>query len=356
VVARDYEEIFSTGVFTNSGARERAFAGALARWIANDVAVSVTSSATAGIQLACRALFARDRPYVLVASFTFAAGPLALRWCGYEPVFLDIDRATWQPDPGVAERFLNDEADHVAGILLTNTFGTANDAIERWEVVARRYELPLVIDSAAGFASEYSWGERLGARGDCEIFSFHATKIVAVGEGGAVSARDHDLIDRIDRLKNFGFDMARDSVDVGTNAKLPELASAIGLRQLEALPERLGRRREVLEWYVDCFRPVGVELQPGVKSSAPPFVSAVLPTAGCRDRVGRALDDAGIGWRTYYNPPVHRQRSFADSRSASVLPVTEEIASRIISLPLQDDLYAEVVARIASVVTEAIHK
>ena len=354
LVARDYEEIFTSGVFTNGGARERAFADALALRIAGDVGVSTTSSATTGIQLACRALFALDRPYALIASFTFAAGPLALRWCGFEPVFLDIERDTWQPDLDAAEQFLVHESDGVAGILLTNTFGTANDSIERWEDLARRFGLPLVIDSAAGFASEYSWGEVLGARGDCEIFSLHATKIIGVGEGGAISARDRAVIEHIDRLKNFGFDAAHNSLEVGTNAKLTEIASAIGLRQLEALPGRLMRRREVLRRYADSLRPLGVELQPGMERAAPPFVSAVLPTPGCRDLVGRALEHAGVGWRTYYNPPAHRQQSFAGARSVGDLSATDDIASRVLSLPLHDDLSSESVARIAGVVASEI--
>ena len=59
--------------------------------------------------------------------------------------------------------------------------------IDHWERLSDRYEVPLVIDSAAGFGSRYPWGEELGARGACEVFSFHATKSLAIGEGGAVT-------------------------------------------------------------------------------------------------------------------------------------------------------------------------
>ena len=354
LVARDYTEICAAGVITNGGPFERRFAAELARWIGNDVGVAVTSNATMGLQLACKALFRADRRYVLVASFMFAAAPLAIRWCGFEPVLVDIEPDSWQPDADMAQRFIEREGDGVAGLLLTNTFGTANASIERWEALARRSGLALVIDSAPGFASRYSWDEPLGARGDCEIFSFHATKTMSIGEGGAVGARDHRVIERINQLKNFGFDDEGRSQSLGLNAKLPELGSAIGLRQLEVLDKRLAQRQDVLGCYARSLAPLGCRLQAGAMESAPPFVSVALPSHGQRDSVGRALSAAGIGWRTYYNPPIHRQPAFAGVRCAGALTRTEDLSGQIISLPLDDELTEEDVTGIADVIGQVV--
>ena len=212
-LAADYSAIVQRRIFSNGGPAEQMLANSLADWVGNEVGVSIVSSATAGIQLAIGATFNTERVYVLVASFTFAAGPLAVRSCGYAPAFLDVDPVSWHPHLGDAERFLKANADVTAGILLTNSFGVANDEIEAWELLADKYGLALVIDSAAGFGSEYSSAERLGARGTSEVFSFHATKTMAVGEGGAITAHDPELIKRFDRIKNFGFDAARNAVD-----------------------------------------------------------------------------------------------------------------------------------------------
>ncbi|MCI4351753.1 MAG: DegT/DnrJ/EryC1/StrS family aminotransferase, partial [Thermoplasmata archaeon] len=353
-VAHDYAAICGRGVFTNSGPVERRFGAALATWIGRDVGVSVTASATTSIQLACRALFRPDRRYALVASFTAPAGPLALRWAGYEPVLLDIEPESWQPDSEQAQRFLSRHVGEVAGILLTTTFGTGNAAIAGWEALAQRHGLALVIDSAPGFGSTYATGEALGARGDCEIFSFHATKTLAVGEGGAIAARDRGLVERFDRLKNFGYDDDRRSLGVGLNAKLPELASAIGLRQLDALPGRLDARRERLRWYAEALEPAGCQFQAGMATSAPSFVPILLPSPCDRHRVGCALRDVGIGWRAYYNPPVHRQPSFGGTRAAEELATTEDVAARIISLPLDEELSREDVNGIAGIVSEMV--
>jgi len=354
LVARDYEKIFAAGIFTNGGPFEGRFALELSRWIGNDVAVAVTASATVGLQLACKALFRADRRLVLLASFTAAAVPLAVIWSGYEPVLIDIEPLSWQPDVQMAERFLEEEGDDVAGILLTNTFGTANAAIAAWEVLADRFGLRLVIDSAPGFASRYPWGESLGARGDCEVFSFHATKTVAIGEGGAVASRDHEMIRRVNRLRNFGFGDDRRSVDIGLNGKLTELGSAMGLRQLEMLEERLARRQEILHRYVVGLEPLGCAFQAGLMSSAPPFLPVALPAHCQREQVGLALQEAEVGWRAYYDPPIHCHPSMTGVRKVGPLTVTDDLSGRIISLPLDDRLSSEDVARVATVIGEAV--
>jgi len=350
VVARDYREICETGVFTNSGPFEGRFAAELGRWIGRDVQVAVTANATVGIQLACKTLFHRDRRLVPVASFTAAAVPLALLWSGFEPVLIDIEPKTWQPDLRMADRFLQRERDNVAGILLTSTFGTANAAIDAWETLATHYRVPLVIDSAAGFASEYSWGEPLGARGDCEIFSFHATKTMAIGEGGAVVSRDHGFIRQINQLKNFGFDDERRSWGLGLNGKLPELASAMGIRQLEVFKDRMTKRQEVLRWYIRELESLGCAFQSDVSLGLPAFVSVAMPSQRHREKLGMKLDEVGVGWRAYFNPPIHGHPAFAGLQRAGDLAVTDDLCGRIISLPLDDWLTQTDVGRIVSAV------
>ncbi len=322
----------------------------LARWIGNGVEVAVTANATLGIQLACKSLFHSGRRLVPVASFTAAAVPLALVWSGFEPVLIDIEPDTWQPDLRMAQHFLQSQHHNVAGILLTNTFGTANASVDAWEMLARHYRVPLVIDSAAGFASEYSWGEPLGARGDCEIFSFHATKTMAIGEGGAVASRDHKFIRQINQLKNFGFDASRKSTGFGQNGKLPELAAAIGIRQLEGFKDRLAKRQEVLHWYVTNLKSLGCAFQHGGMLGVPPFVSLALPSKRQREQLCMTLDKAEVGWRAYFNPPIHGHPVFAEVQRAGDLTVTDDLCGRIISLPLDDLLTPADVGRVASAV------
>lgn len=348
-VAEDYAEILRTRRFSNCGAFERRFASVLSEWVGGDIGISLVSNGTTGIQLAVSATFIPGRSFALVASFTFAAGPLTLKARGFKPVFVDIDADTWQPNIEHAAEFLESSGAVTAGILLTNTFGVANEEVASWEVLAQRHGIPLVIDSAAGFGSSYASGERLGARGVCEVFSLHATKTLGVGEGGLITTRDRRLLERLDRMKNFGFDETRSAVELGTNGKLSELMCAIGIRQLAALPTRLAERRRILDLYIDSLGTGGFEFQVGARRSALPFVSALVPVAAARRAVLDALEDDGVEARDYYNPPVHMQPVFRGSTLVRAPLVTSDVASKIISLPMNDDLTSDDVARIAQI-------
>ena len=190
----------------------------------------------------------------------------------------------------------------------------------------------------------------MGARGDCEIFSFHATKTMGIGEGGAVVSRDHAFIRRINQLKNFGFDDDRRSWGLGQNGKLPELASAMGIRQLEMFKDRLTMRQDVLRWYITELEPLGCAFQSDGALGVPAFVSVALASQRHREDLGRRLDEVGVGWRAYFNPPIHGHPAFAELRRAGDLVVTDDLCGRIISLPLDDWLTRAEVGRIASAV------
>lgn len=351
-----YAGIVETGIYTNDGPLERKFTAGLGAWLGLDAAhVAVVSSGTMAVRLAMAATLRHDRQFVLVPSFTHPAGPLMIKDLGYEPTFVDIG-PSWQPSLSSARGFLIDHTNEAAGILLTNSFGAANPEIDEWEALADEHQIPLVIDSAAGFGSEHSSGERLGLRGECEAFSFHATKLLAIGEGGCVTSRSTAVIEEIQRLKNFGYDDSKRSVALGTNAKLGELEAGIGLLQLAVLPERLARRQAIQLTYEELLSPSGLTFQPLADRSAVPFVSALFPTSRARDRALARLTDAGVACRAYYNQLVHHQPFFVGTRVATTLDITEQLASRILSLPMADSLTRtdiEFIADIADRVTGA---
>lgn len=184
-LAEDFEAIVLANWYTNFGPKEREFARALGDYLGRDLLVATLANGTVALIAALEVSLGpgmRDR-YLLMPSFTFVAVAQAAQWTGYRPWFIDIDPETWQPSIASARAVLEASRQQVAGILLPNVFGVGNPDIEAWEKLAAEWELPLVIDSAAGFGSAYSDGTRVGGRGTCEIFSFHATKPFAVGEG-----------------------------------------------------------------------------------------------------------------------------------------------------------------------------
>lgn len=353
-LAEDFEAIVQANWYTNFGPKEREFAGALGAYLGPDLHVATLANGTLALIAALQVTLGpgtRDR-YLLMPSFTFVAVAQAAQWTGYRPWFIDIDPETWQPSIASAGAVLESSREHVAGILLPNVFGVGNPDIDAWEKLAAEWQLPIVIDSAAGFGSAYADGRPVGGRGACEIFSFHATKPFAVGEGGALVSRDPELIEMTHRFQNFGFEASRDCTQLGMNGKLQEISAAIGLRQLVGLDRRLASRRKVFDCYRAELAQFGLQFQPNAEASSLCFASVCCTSAGQKAAVLASLSEHAIQARDYYNPPLHRQKYFvSDSELQSAdLPATEDICSRIVSLPVHDDMASDDVARVLAAV------
>jgi len=350
-IVADYSEIVSSNWFTNFGPKEQSFSKKSAQFISSDVYATTIANCTLGIESAIAELLKGDRKKVLLPSFTFAAGAEAILRSGFEPLFIDVDRKSWQPNIEQAEQILT-ESDDIAGILLCNVFGVGNTNITEWEKLASKFAKPLIIDSAAGFGSKYFDEEKVGTRGDCEIFSMHATKPFAIGEGGLVVSKNEKLIRRIREWQNFGFGTNRQVQQIGTNAKLQEINAAIGLRQLDKFDERLKGRRATLKLYKQLLKTDKYSFQQNDENSTVPFASVVLASQDHAAAARKALAEAGVEARQYYEP-LHLQALLSRYVDPAVnLEATEFIASRIISLPVHDNMDEKDVQYIAKVIRD----
>jgi dTDP-4-amino-4,6-dideoxygalactose transaminase len=291
---------------------------------------------------------------VILPTFTFAAGAAAIEWAGYRPLLVDIDAESLQPSLAEAKAAIDADPGRVAGILLCNTFGIGNPEIDDWTDLASDAGIPLLIDSAAGFGSKYSDTRLVGTAGDAEIFSFHATKPFAIGEGGAVFTNDRELAAKLRSFQNFGFEAGHGATTLGLNGKLQEINAAIGIRQLGVISDVVSSRQAVARSYRQRLEPLGVMFPTGIELSSVCFATAVLPTAADRDRALELLAATGIEARVYYSPAIHRQPQFADSLRASDLETAERIGKRVLSLPVHVAMESEIIERISSTVAEAI--
>lgn len=354
LVAKDYDTIHANNWYTNFGPFEKNFAEKIREYVGQDVDVATMSNATTGLMLAMLALLPRpdgNRNKVLMPAFTFAAGADCLLLLGYTPVFVDIEVDTWQPNSKVAREYLKKHGNDVVGLLFCNIFGVGSPNIDEWEKIAKDSKLPLIIDSAAGFGSRYPDGSLLGARGDCEVFSFHATKPFAIGEGGAILGRDREFITEVRELSNFGFSNDRAVHHIGINAKLQELNCAIGLRQLETLNEKIKSRQEILVLYKHKLEKLGYAFQPNDSKSSVVFASVLAPTADLANKFYEALRDHNIEAHRYYNPHLYKHPGIKDgSLLADTLTVTDDVCARIISLPVHQHIDEETIDNIVRLI------
>lgn len=356
-ISEDYSKIVSSNWFTNFGPYENKLCREVEAFVGRGTFATTVANATLGIELAVMTLLKKDqkRNKVIVPSFTFIAGPAVLIEHGFTPVLIDINEEI-QPKIKDAEEYIINNKEDVAGILLCNIFGVGNPEIDKWEALASKHGLPLIIDTAAGFGSQYTRGrddEYVGSRGDCEIFSMHATKPFSVGEGGLVLSKDKELINTIRQLQNFGFDENRKVVGIGTNAKLQELNCAIGLRQIAKFRDRLENRQESLLYYKTKLEPLGYTFQPNDELSTVAFVSAVAPTKESALRCVEALKKDNIDVKRYYSPLHDIEAIKRSSHIPYKLKVTNDIAARILSLPLHDSMSTDTIDRIVNVIRGA---
>ena len=300
------------------------------------------ANATLGLMLALRALVGAGdaRREVLMPSYTFAATINAVLWAGLEPVFVDVEERSWHLEPARLEHALAERAGSAAAVLACSTFGMPPPAGRRaaWEAAARAAGVPLIVDSAAGFGAIADDGAVLGRQGDVEVFSFHATKPFAIGEGGLVTTTDDELARRLSRLTNFGFEDGVVDGDIGLNAKLPEWSAATALAVLDGYGEVLAHRRAGARRMLDGLAAHGYRHQAGTEGAAWQFVPILAPSAAVRAAALATARRNDIEVRTYFSVPLHRMPAFTSVPSVGGLRCTDDLAERALSLPMANDL------------------
>jgi dTDP-4-amino-4,6-dideoxygalactose transaminase len=352
LIGKDFEDIAASNWYTNFGPKEREFRGAITRYVGDGrIAITFANATLALMAIVHTALGQGDNSrYVIVPSFTFAAGASAIEWAGYLPLFIDIDRDTLQPSLAEASAAIHEHKRDIAGILLCNTFGIGNVEIDAWENLASRSGIPLIIDSAAGFGSRYGGERRLGTAGLAEVFSFHATKPFAIGEGGAILTSDEQLAESLQSFQNFGFKDGKGAIALGLNGKLQEINAAIGLRQLTGFDDAIRSRQAVVEAYRAGLQDTGIRLPIGIEHSSVCFASLLYPNEAARDHAMEVLTASGIEIRKYYSPPIHRQPHFEGADRIGDLSRTDIVVDTILSVPVYTNMDDSIVRAVVAAI------
>lgn len=308
------------------------------------------ASCTTGLILALQALDVRGP--ALVPSFTFCATAHAAVWNHLDLQFVDCDPATFSADLAALER----NSPEAGAILVTHVFGAPCSPAEV-EAIGRRSGIPVVFDAAHGFGA-MAGGRPVGGFGDAEVFSLTPTKPLVAGEGGLVCTNRDDVAEWARIGRDYGNPGDYNTLFVGLNARMSELHAAVALESLVDFDVHLARRRELAGAYRALLAQVpGTTCQvvtDGDLSTYKDFGFLVdAETFGMsRDDVVAVLDREGIDTRCYFSPPVHRQKAYAE-HSAAELPVTDDIAGRIINLPIFPGLPIEDLERVVEVIARS---
>ena len=307
------------------------------------------SSCTSGLMLVLQAL-ALGGP-VVVPSFTFSASAHAVAWNALQPVFAECNPRSFQLEP-------DDAARRIAGagaVMATHIFG-APCATEQLAKITEQAGIPLVFDAAHAFGATRA-GRPVGGFGTAEVFSLSPTKVLVAGEGGIVTTDDEALAEAVRIGRDYGNDGDYNSRFPGLNARLSEFHAAMALESLAELDQHLDHRRQLAGRYragLAEIPGIGVqEVDPGDESTYKDLTVIVDEERyglSCPALVG-GLRAEGIDTRRYFFPPIHRHQAYAGQPPAE-LPVTSDVARRVVSLPLYRSLGPATIERVVGAVAE----
>ena len=333
------------------GPKTAEFESKFAEYVGAKYAIGVNSG-TAALHLALMALGIGPGDEVLVPTITFASTALAVVYCGATPVFVDVWPGDICIDTKDAERKLTNKT---KAIMPVHYSGTVCNMDAVWHL-AENHSLVVVEDAAHACGSTFC-GEKVGGfkPSNATCFSFHAVKNLTCGEGGMITCNDSDMDTALRRLRWCGIDKgtwnrtgtAKDSnyswyyeiADLGFKAHTNDIAAAIGIVQLDRLPELNARRREIAQLYTDglsdCKWLTTPHDYPGCVSSCHAYVIKVQNDA--RDRLNQHLKECDIATGVHYIP-LHIQPYFKQLVDTPYLPVAETVWRTLLTLPSYPDL------------------
>lgn len=310
----------------------------------------VVVSGDIGLVLTLAALDLPKGSRVVAPSFTFSSTINAIVWNGLEPVFADIDPATFNLDPSSAEEALS--LFGARAIVATHVFGNPAD-VDGLTDVATRHGARLIFDAAHAYGALRD-GRHVGTFGDAEVFSLSGTKLVTTAEGGLISSNDPALLERISYLRGYGFLGDYNSVYIGLNGKLSELHAALGTLTLANVERAIQARHQLVGQYLEAIDGLPVVPQQCRVTDRPTFKDFALlfPSGIERARTEAALAAADVQTKRYFLP-VHQQDVYARVMRVA-LNATDDVHSRLLCIPLFESLQSSQLNRVAGVIRQGL--
>jgi dTDP-4-amino-4,6-dideoxygalactose transaminase len=346
-----------------TGPKVKRFEDDFAKFIGGDVQAVSCNSATAGLHLALEAVGISRGDQVLTTPYTFTATAEVIRYLGANPVFADIEEATFNLDPAAAK---------AAGLkcerlkaLLPVHFGGQSCDMSAIAKLAEEFSVPVIEDAAHALPSTFD-GLTIGTLSLATVFSFYATKTITTGEGGMVVSRDKKLLDRARTMRLHG--ISRDVFDRYTSSapkwfyevvapgfkyNMTDIAAALGIHQLKKAMLFQRRRQEIAERYSVAFADlpleVPVNLRPDDLHSWHLYVIKLRLQDLTIDRNTFIEQMAlrGIGCSVHFIP-LHLQPYWREHLHLSPedFPVATRVYQRAVSLPIYTRMTSEDVERV----------
>jgi perosamine synthetase len=300
------------------------------------------SSGTSAILLSLMALGVGEGDEVIVPSHTFIATASPAKFLGAAPVYADIDPETYTLAPAEVQRKITART---KAIIPVHLYGHPCD-MDPINELARAHKIPVIEDACQAHGATYK-GRKTGSLSDIACFSFYPSKNMTVlGDGGMITTSDGELAQKMRMMRDHGRTQKYVHEMLGLNFRLSEVHAAIGREQLKHLEEWTERRRAIAALYNILLRDSGVVV-PVEREWARHVYHMYVIRLKQRDKLASYLKEKGIETGIHYPVPLHRQPVLmTDVR----LPVTEQSANEVLSLPMHPQLTDGEVDYVASAV------
>jgi dTDP-4-amino-4,6-dideoxygalactose transaminase len=343
-------KIWDSKWLTNNGEMHQQLEKELAAYLGVKY-ISLFSNGTLALISALQALNIHGE--VITTPFSFVATTHSLWWNKIKPVFVDIESSTYNIDPKKIEAAITPLT---TAIMPVHVYGNPCD-VDEIQRIATKHHLRVIYDAAHAFGVKKD-GQSVLNHGDLSILSFHATKVFSTIEGGAIISHTQEMKHHIDNLKNFGFRGETVVEEPGINAKLNELQAAYGLLQLKYVDEFIEKRKHITSIYRDLLKDIaGITFLSDIDGTTHNY--SYFPVLIDKEIYGMSRDDLydkfkthNILTRRYFYPLISSFEPYKNLPTASRenLPVANNMADKVLCLPIYVDLMPEVIVRIVKII------
>ena len=334
-------KVIKRGKYWAIGPEIEEFENALCNYVGSDYCVAVNSG-TSALHAALLSYGIGRNDEVIVPSFSFISTANSILFVNAKPVFAEIEEENFGLDPNLVENKITEKT---KAIMPMDYAGQSCKIFELMEIT-KKHDLVLIEDAAEGLGSSIN-GSSVGSVSDCAIFSFTGNKVMTTGEGGAVVTNSKEICEkiklirshgRIDSVNYFQNPELSTYVNVGYNWRIPTMSAALGLSQLSKLPKIIKMRKDNAQ-YLSSHLSKHKEIQiPSPKSKSDhiyQMYSILLETKILRDGLHSFLTSNGIFSKIYFSP-IQLTKFYMDKFKThqGMLPVTENLSERILTLPM----------------------
>jgi perosamine synthetase len=293
-----------------------------------------TSSGTTALHTALAAMNIKEGDEVIVPSLSFIATANCALYQRAKPMFVDVDPQTFNIDPGKIESRITERTK----LVIPVHYGGQPCDMDAINKIANDHDLMVLEDSAEAHGSKYR-GKMAGSLGDAACFSFYPNKNITMGEGGIVTTNDDEIARKARLVRSHGQDSRYHHVLLGYNYRITDIQASLGISQLRRLNSVVEMKRELAAYYDDQIvkncKDVHTPFVRDDRTHTYMFYSVCFPSREHRDRIQLVLERSGIETRIAF-PPIHLQPLYRElfGFAEGYLPITEDIAGRILSLPI----------------------